>query len=225
MSRRAMVFIDGFNLYHSLDNVSSYKKYKWLNLWSLSEKLLFPGEMLVSVFYFTAYTDWNPDRKLRHQEYVTINEYFGCSTILGNFQKKTRYSAVPCGKPCQPASPSSTHVKCCRKPFETHEEKKTDVNIAVHIIKNCVQGKCNAVYLLSGDNDLVPGLETAKELCPQIRFRVLLPINARAKTLMSVCKANGFKYVRIKEQHLMASQFPDPLVVGGKTYTKPKHWV
>ena len=52
-----MVFIDGFNLYHSLDNVPAYKKYKWLNLWNLSETLLFPGETLVSVFYFTAYTD------------------------------------------------------------------------------------------------------------------------------------------------------------------------
>ena len=139
--------------------------------------------------------------------------------------KKNRYSAVPCGKPCQPSNSPSTHLRCCRKPFETHEEKKTDVNIAVHIIKNCVQGKCDAVYLLSGDNDLVPGLETAKELCPQVRFRVLLPINAKAKTLMSVCKTNGFKYVRIKEQHLVTSQFSDPLVIGSKTYSKPKHWV
>jgi uncharacterized LabA/DUF88 family protein len=100
----------------------------------------------------------------------------------------------------------------------------TDVNIAVNIIKTCVQSACDSVYLLSGDNDLVPALETAKELCPDIRIRVLLPINAKAKKLMTACRKNNFKYMHIKEQHLAESQLPDPVIIGDKVYPKPLHW-
>ena len=100
----------------------------------------------------------------------------------------------------------------------------TDVNIAVNILKACVQGACDAVYLLSGDNDLVPALETVRSLSPDIRIRVVLPINAKAKNLMGVCKDNKFKYMRIKEEHLARSQFPDPVVLGDKVYSKPVTW-
>jgi hypothetical protein len=41
-----MFFIDGFNLYHSMDNDPSFRKYKWLNLHTLCEQLLFPNEEL-----------------------------------------------------------------------------------------------------------------------------------------------------------------------------------
>ena len=29
---RVVAFVDGFNLYHSLEDDTAYKKYKWLNL-------------------------------------------------------------------------------------------------------------------------------------------------------------------------------------------------
>jgi hypothetical protein len=80
------------------------------------------------------------------------------------------------------------------------------------------------VYLLSGDNDLVPALETSKELCPNTRIRVLLPINAKAKKLMTFCRENNFKYMRICEQHLSQSQFPDSVTIGDKVYVRPPHW-
>ncbi|MGE4446236.1 MAG: hypothetical protein AB7C92_06235 [Synergistaceae bacterium] len=56
--RKSAFFIDGFNLYHSLDNTRPYHKYKWLNLWKLSELLLLPNEKLQDVYYFSAYTDF-----------------------------------------------------------------------------------------------------------------------------------------------------------------------
>jgi hypothetical protein len=55
---------------------------------------------------------------------------------------------------------------------------------------------------------------------------VILPINAKAKKLMSVCRdeKNKFKYIRIKEKHLAISQFPDPVIFDGKAYSKPVNW-
>jgi uncharacterized LabA/DUF88 family protein len=208
------------NSQDSLDNNPFFRKYKWLNLRILCEQLLFPNEELSKVFYFTAYTDWNPERQARHHVYVTINQHEGCKVVLGKFQERTRKSRVECLRPCLPESSQ----KYCGKDFQTHEEKMTDVNIAVNILQACVQKTCDTVYLLSGDNDLVPALETARELCPSIRIRVLLPINAKAKKLMNVCRKNGFKYMRIREEHLANAQFPDPVTIEGETYTKPDRW-
>lgn len=218
--KRAICFIDGFNLYHSLAGNSSFLKYKWLDLWSLCDIFLTKDEELVDVFYFTAYTDWNPERRSRHHTYVTINQDRGCKVIFGKFLEKTVTSRVECLSPCLPKGTR----RFCGKRFLVHEEKMTDVNIAVNILRACVQGLCDSVYLLSGDNDLIPALETARALCPKVRIRVLLPVNAKAKNLMAVCKANGFKYMRIAEEHLTKAQFPNPVVIGDKTYSKPLHW-
>jgi uncharacterized LabA/DUF88 family protein len=218
--KRAVCFIDGFNLYHSLNNRNSFRKYKWLDLWKICQKFLTLDEELIDVLYFTAYADWNPEKQSRHHTYVTINQNQGCRVILGNFQEITRTSRVKCHRPCF----SGAHQLFCNKTYLAHEEKKTDVNIAVSILKTCVQGVCDAVYLLSGDNDLVPALETARELCPDMRIRVLLQINAQAKKLMAICRKNDFKYMRINEEHLAESQFPDSVIIGDKTYDRPPTW-
>ena len=42
--------------------------------------------------------------------------------------------------------PEDQRPELCRKKYIS-EEKLTDVNIAVNIIKTCVQGACDVVYL------------------------------------------------------------------------------
>jgi len=217
--RKAAFFIDGFNLYHSLDKQSNLRKYKWLNLWRFSELFLLPNEELADVYYFTAYTDWNPERKKRHQTYVFMNESVGCKVVLGKFLKKDRTSMVKCGAPCRGGS-----EEFCKKKYTAHEEKMTDVNIAVNIVKAAAMQKYESIYLLSGDNDLRPALETAREIFSPLRIRVVLPINAQAKTLMDFCEEHGFKYIRIKQKALSDAQFSDPFIVGDTPYHKPAHW-
>lgn len=217
--RKSAFFIDGFNLYHSLDNIRPYHKYKWLNLWKLSELLLLSNEELQDVYYFSAYTYWNDSRKLRHQNYVLLNKNCGCKVILGKFMKKDRTSMVECNTPCKPEV-----QRYCRKKYIAHEEKMTDVNIAVNIVKSAALKTYEAIYLLSGDNDLIPSLKTALEISPDIKIRVVLPINAKAKSLMSFCSDHSLRYIRIKESLLSSSQFPDPVFIKDLRYDKPEHW-
>lgn len=225
MSKRlATVFIDGFNLYHSIASNPRYRKYKWLDLWTMCERLLLPNDILTNVLYFSAYAYWNPEKVARHHIYTTVNEARGCTVVLGRFQEKTRYSNVSCGHPCFVSVPEDQRPELCRKKYISHEEKLTDVNIAVNIIKTCVQGACDVVYLLSGDNDLVPALETAKELCPNIRIRVILPPNAKAKRLMGICDEKKFHFIRIREKHLQSCQLPDNITISGQTFTRPESW-
>lgn len=57
--RRVAVYVDGFNLYHAIDELN-VPKLKWLNLDALARSLLRPQETLVKCHYFTSIVDWNP---------------------------------------------------------------------------------------------------------------------------------------------------------------------
>jgi hypothetical protein len=128
---------------------------------------------------------------------------------FGRFQEKTRICNAPGG---------------CGLKFLVHEEKLTDVNIAVSIVEACVMKQCDILYLVSGDNDLVPALEAAKRFCPAVEITVVLPINAKAKTLTQICHQNGYNIAKINELYLAASQFPSQVEINGKIYTKPPNW-
>ena len=53
--QRAIVYIDGYNLYHGM-RADFGKRYNWLDLQALSESLLHPGTELVAVKYFLTST-------------------------------------------------------------------------------------------------------------------------------------------------------------------------
>jgi len=70
-TKRVFVYVDGFNLYHALDDLNQ-NHLKWLNLWALSENLISQdgGETLITVKYFSAYATWRERSMRRHQRYV-----------------------------------------------------------------------------------------------------------------------------------------------------------
>jgi len=208
-SLRSMFFIDGFNVYHSL--ARNYRKYLWLDFMELAHKFSFPPyENVKSVRYFTAFADWRPGSAARHRKYVELLEKTGVEVILGRFQEKKRKCCAANG---------------CGQLFTIHEEKLTDVNIAVSIVEACVTNQCDILYLISGDNDLVPALETAQRLCSKIEITVILPINARANQIKQICRRNGYKVSKISERFLSNSQFPDSIQVEGTEYSRPQNWL
>ena len=64
---RIIAYIDGFNLYHAIDDIgkpdprkpnATAKRrphLKWLNLWSLCESIAGDNETVIEVNYFSAY--------------------------------------------------------------------------------------------------------------------------------------------------------------------------
>jgi len=51
--------------------------------------------------------------------------------------------------------------------FNIPEEKKNDVNIAVHMIKDAIYDKCDRFIVVSGDSDLVPAVKAVKLITPR----------------------------------------------------------
>lgn len=66
---RVNAYIDGFNLYYSIKSLKD-NSLKWLNLRKMCSLFLKNEDVLKEVYYFTAYTDFDYNKKLKHQSYV-----------------------------------------------------------------------------------------------------------------------------------------------------------
>lgn len=159
MSTRTIVYIDGFNLYHAVDDLGE-NHLKWLDLWSLSEKLLRGDQQLEAVKYFTAYATWRPRSYRRHQRYVAALETRGVTPVIGRFKRKT----VRC------------HAKC-RQTYVTHEEKETDVNIGVHLVADALRDRLDRALVISADTDLNSAVALARSEAPGKRIDLVAPPN------------------------------------------------
>ncbi len=138
-------YIDGLNLYNGL-KAASLRKYYWLNLKELSKLLLKPNQKLNKIKYFTSivYPDENFDRTglnkhARQSRYLkALKTLKSLERILGRHQQNI--------------------IKCngCERIISKYNEKMTDVNIAVEMLKDAFEKNCSIQILITGDTDLIP---------------------------------------------------------------------
>jgi uncharacterized LabA/DUF88 family protein len=63
----------------------------------------------------------------------------------------------------------------CRKSYYVPEEKKTDVNIAVHLLNDSVKQLTDSMVIVSGDSDLEPAVHWVRRNFPAIKITVYIP--------------------------------------------------
>lgn len=196
MPTRTIVYIDGFNLYHAIDDLGE-PHLKWVNLWALSETLLKGDQQLVAVKYFSAYATWRQRSYRRHQRYVQALEASGVTPILGHFKIKT--------------------VKCqaaCRQTYTTHEEKETDVNIGVHLMADALADRFDRALVVSADTDLNAAVALTRLEAPGKQIAIVAPPGRKSRNssaLFEITKG------RIRASLLPAEmKFPD-----GKAIVRP----
>jgi uncharacterized LabA/DUF88 family protein len=162
MPRRAAFYIDGFNLYHSIQDLQQ-PHLKWFSVYDYAAFIAKKnGEDLAVVRYFSALaTHRQPSSVARHQTYLRALKSTGVEYVLGQFKGKSR--------------------KClnCSTTWIAHEEKETDVNIAVQIIEDAIDGRMDACYIVSGDTDLAPPIRLLKRKFPQIEYICVSPPGRR----------------------------------------------
>lgn len=189
--KRVIAFIDGYNLYHSIDN-SGRNDLKWLNLWELCETLIRndKNSELIKVFYFSAYAKWNLERTAIHKKYVKALEATGVQPILGNFKKKQK----KCNK--------------CLNVWTEHEEKETDVNIAIHLLQKANDDEYDEALLITADTDLTPAIKMVREKHKHKKIISVLPPNSRnANSLIETANSK----ISISLELLAKCQFVDEL--------------
>lgn len=210
---RVTFLVDGFNLYHSLDRASvdmGGVGTKWLDLESLCGTFLYQvggGAELERVIYFSALADHvdrvKPGATDRHRAYIAALRALGVQVELGTFKKKWR------------------RCPACGQQILFHEEKETDVAIAVRLLELFWNDRCDAVVIVSADSDLSPAVREAKRCSPGKPVYCCFPY-ARGTTELRTLATQCF---RIRKERYGDHQLPDPVILAdGTRIAKPASW-
>lgn len=214
--KKVNFYIDGFNLYHNAFKkhkvntskgiiVAGWPDLRWQDLYKLMEQFINPKtEIINTIYYFSAIPDWIPSKAEKHQNYIKAVETRKINIILGKFKEK--------------------HKTCplCKGLYISHEEKESDVNIAINLLSDVLLKKCDIAYLVSGDSDMVPSLKKAKSIAnSQIRLGLILPPYQKGADL----KRHVDFYKKITRKHLTKSLLPYKVEVEKKILCAPKDWL
>jgi hypothetical protein len=124
----------------------------------------------------------------------------GVVVELGRFKKKF----VPCAN--------------CKKTIKRHEEKETDVAVAVKLLELFVLDEADRVILMTGDTDLAPAVRTATKLYSAKEVCFAFPWNRKRAELEQLATA---QCISITREAYVRHQFADPYVIGKKQISKP----
>lgn len=131
------VYIDGFNLYYGLfENKWSEQKipnhHKWLNLEALADSLV-PGEQVTYIGYFTAFFD------RRHQGLIPRKS----SANVGIWERLNPWIVWELFREASDGYHIEAHWRKIDRgeklQFWHFEEKKSDVNLAAHLVRDACQ--------------------------------------------------------------------------------------
>lgn len=212
--QRAIVYIDGFNLYHGIVD-SGWRYYLWLDLLSLSRKLLSPKQRLVTVRYFTAHR-LNPDKKERQKQYIAaLKECCGLTPFYGVFKEKEISCPICRGR--------IKHCPKCENRLKIPEEKMSDVNLAVEMTCDAFTDEFDTAIIVSGDNDFVGLVRSIRKQFPEKQVIIYFPpMRDRNVDHLKDVASNHFT---ITEEILKNSQLPDEVSRrGGRKLKRPAAW-
>lgn len=201
---RVISFIDGFNLYHAILNLKE-PQLKWLDLRKLSQEFIHPkNEELVDIFYFsTIASHRNHAAQLRQKTYLDALKLHEITTVLGQFKRKER----DCTK--------------CSARYVGHEEKETDVNIALTLLDLAYQDAYDRAILVTNDSDQVPAINKVLNRFPNKKITILVPPHTRACNELIQASSNKAKII---PYHLKRCLLPQMLNIGNNVIIRPKEY-
>jgi uncharacterized LabA/DUF88 family protein len=206
MTIRVAAFVDGFNLYHAVHDTGQ-NHLKWVNLKSLCEEFApSPTFSIEGVYYFRAYAKWRKDAYRRHKAYVRALNAVSVTTVMGKFKEKDR------------------NCFSCGSRWKDHEEKETDVNIALYMLDLAYQNSYDRALLISADSDLAPPIRMLKSRFPKKDVRVLTPLR-RNHSLEIVRAVGGLRFAKkIKQIHLERNVLPKTIGSGPGKIRRPNRY-
>lgn len=233
MPGKAIVYVDGYNLYYGLKEASLRKCY-WLDLFGLATSLAAKRGLPVECKYFTSLIQSRKDDKVlvdligktpkltpemmaamkqikkaeRQEHYINAlskhNESKQFKIIHGTYKTSDRLCSH------------------CSKLNRFSHEKQTDVNIALEIVKDVVQEEASAIYVVSGDSDLTPALKLVRELNDgrerekSVFIAVVCPPRRKSDELCSQAHVKLALFEKLLMENLLPEKF-------GK-FEKPEKW-
>lgn len=203
-AERLVAYIDGFNLYYGLRD-ARLRSSRWLDLHGVCTSLLKPSQQLEFVRYFTTRVRGDPHAARRQSVYIdALLARGGIEIDFGHFLS------------------SSTHCRNCGAVRQKHEEKRTDVNIAVRLLEDAYDDRFDTAMVVSGDSDLVPPITSVRSRFPHKRVLVAAPPERWSAQLGQAANAA----LQISALTIRSNRLPDPVVTpSGMRLRAPRGWL
>lgn len=212
---RAIVYIDGLNLYRSV--LADSPTLKWLDPLKLCQVLI-PTHEVCLVRYFTALVKPSTSGEkglIRQQIYLRALRTQGrkISIHLGKMRTDSKvYLKLP-----SEFDDKGTPVKVR---VQKVEEKGSDVALATYMVLDASQNKADVYVLLSNDSDFVPTLEVIdKELNQKLAW-----ISTAKSRSNQLAKQNFLFIKEVRATALENSQFEDLLIDAQGDFHRPAEW-
>ena len=220
--KKAIVYIDGLNLYYALKETQC----KWLDLSALADNLMKTRQdnyNIIAIKYFTSIVRVKPvdiiamlntpDEKKEAKE-VAERQRCYLKALRAHIPKLE----IIKGKFTDPERPKKAITKEGNKVDIFHiEEKQTDVNLAATMVKDALCQSHDCILLVSNDSDFKGALKIVKEHTPDKKIFLFNPRDGRAAEDLKEYAIEI--HIKDKSQLFAQSQLPDPIVI-----KKPALW-
>jgi hypothetical protein len=216
---RARVYVDGFNLYY---RALKGTPHKWLNIEALADVVMPSGVTVEAVNYYVARVSGrvDPGAPARQHAYLrALSTLPRVSITYGNFLVSKKWSGLVQPPQFRPlfTAPAGTNLDVAYV-YKT-EEKGSDVNLGVHLVRDAAKGRFDIAGVLTNDTDLC---EPIRIVTQEFGLRVLLltPTSKPASSLQAC--ANGVRHV---QPYVGPCQLPNPVIDHrGQAIAKPPGW-
>ena len=215
------VYIDGFNLYNG---AVKRTQFKWLDISQVCQKLLV-GQSVDLIRYFTARVigfAHDPQAPARQDVYLRALRTLPNVVIHDDGWFAIRSSLLPqyplAYRP-EYQNPPSRPPQFVQ--VQKLEEKRTDVDIATHLLLDCFANQFDEFAVISNDGDLTLPIEKVQD---QFNKQITV-INPHRSGMSGSLKKASSNYIRnINRSVLASSQFPSPLMDAKGSFSKPSSW-
>lgn len=224
---RVSIYVDGFNLYY---RALKGTKFKWLNIEALCKLILHKTPNITEINYYTArvkqldptYTD-QADQAEYIRALETLNDF---KIHYGNFQVTTKAMRLASPLWMRPRFDPPVNLATCTvlpdvaRVIKT-EEKGSDVNLGVHLVRDAFTNKFDIAVVITNDTDLVEPLRIVSKEAGK-KLVLLSPVQNPAGSLKQLLSGSP---LFITSSHLGRCQFPDPYIdKNGREIRKPADW-
>lgn len=195
--KRVYCFVDGYNLFHAIDDLRpKNNRFKWLDLNKLVNAFITNStEELKTIYYFSAYPTWLPERHETHKKYVKALQTIGVIPVMGRFKERNQ-SCIG-----------------CKRNWVSHEEKESDVNLGLYMLHHAHIDSYDKAIIITADTDLCPAIHLVKDHFPDKETLIVVPPNRYSI-------AREFRYNvptnKIKIKHLEVSLLPNEIYDSNK---------
>lgn len=207
-SERISIYVDGFNVYYGFKR-KGWERYLWLDYRAVFERLVRPGQELVDVNYFTALSNRDGSRQ-RQQTYLNALDIQGGVTVHNG---RIESRPIKC-------------KKCGKKSHNRQQEKETDVSMAVRMLTDSFEERCDSVWLMTNDSDLVPAVKALVARNTKVVI-VRPPTGTGVSAGDELVQASGNRELHVGRNVWAQSQLPEELQrkKGQRRHRRPETWI